>query len=224
MSDAGAHGDSRVSGVDVVDACTGGRGDESRPIRSDPTQRVRALLGNFRLLEAAGACGVIAESLTEDYGHTKPLEWWGALADNARSYRSAIHATRVRGLAGIDEWSHSGDSGSGSDADLVRERKRLGAEYRTWLCEAPGGHAYVAWLGAYVAVAEIDGDRALTNLDRCAAIVREFVDGPELGRELSLYDFLQAAADALALFLRLPEHPLRDVWRFALLPSSLVTS
>jgi hypothetical protein len=181
------------------------------------------LLGNFRLLEAAGACGVIAERLTKDCGPTKPPEWWAALAETARSYRSAIYATNVRGFSGIDEWSHSGDSGSGSDSDLVRERTRLGVEHRKWLCEVPGGQAYVAWLSAYVAVGEIDGDRALTSLDRCAAIVREFVDVPGLGREPSLYEFLQSAADTLALFLPLPEHPLRDMRRFALLPSPLRT-
>ena len=112
----------------------------------------------------------------------------------------------------------------GSDANLLRERTRLGVEHRKWLCELPGGQAYVAWLSAYVAVAEIDGDRALRSLDRCSAIVREFVDVPELGREPSLYDFLQSAADTLALFLPLPEHPLRDVRRFAFLPSPLRTS
>jgi hypothetical protein len=56
------------------------------------------------------------------------------------------------------------------------------------------------------------------------AIVREFVDAPGLGREPSLYEFLPGAADALALFPRFPEHPLRDVRRFALLPSPLLTS
>jgi hypothetical protein len=154
----------------------------------------------------------------------KPPEWWEALAETARTYRSAIHATSARGFAGIDEWSHSGDSGSGSDADLVRERTRLGVEHRKWLCELPGGPAYVAWLSAYIAAGEIDGDRALASLDRCAAIVREFVDVPGLGHEPSLYDFVQSAADALTLFLPLPEHPLRDVRRFALLPSPLRTS
>jgi hypothetical protein len=223
MSDAGAHRDSRVSDADVADACTGGRGDESRSIRSDPAQHVGALLGNFRLLEAAGACGVIAARLTADDAPTKPPEWWEALADSARTYRSAIYATGVQGFSGIDEWSHSGNAGSGSDADLVRERKRLGAEHRKWLCEVPGGHAYVAWLSAYIAVAEIDGNRALASLDTCAAIMQEFVDAPELEREPSLYDFLQGAADALALFLRLPEHPLRDMRRFAFLPFSLPT-
>ncbi len=164
---------------------------------------------------------MIAESLTEDCNPTKPPEWWEALADSVRTYRSAIYGTMVRGFSAIDEWSQSG--ASGSDADLVRERTRLGVEHRKWLCELPGGQAYVAWLSAYVAVAEIDGDRALRSLDRCAAIVREFVDVPELGREPSLYDFLQSAADTLALFLPLPEHPLRDVRRFAFLPSPLRT-
>ncbi len=164
---------------------------------------------------------MIAESLSEDCAPTKPPEWWEALAQSARTYRSAIYATGVQGFSGIDEWSHFGDSGSGRDPDLACERKRLGAEHRRWLCEVPGGHAYLAWLSAYVAVAEIDGDRALSSLDRCAAIVREFVDAPELGRQASLYDFLQSAADTLALVLRLPEHPLRDMRRFAFLPSAL---
>ncbi len=81
----------------------------------------------------------------------------------------------------------------------------------------------MAWLSAYVAVGEFDGDRALSNLNRCAAIAREFVDVPTLGHEPSLYDFLQSAADTLALFLPLPEHPLRDMRRFVLLPSPLQT-
>jgi hypothetical protein len=180
------------------------------------------LLGNLRLLEAAGACGLIAEGLTEECSPTKAPEWWEAVADSARTYRSAIYGTIVRGFSAIDEWSQSG--ATGSDTDLVRERTRLGVEHRKWLCELPGGQAYVAWLSAYVAVAEIDGDRALRSLDRCAAIVREFVDVPELGREPSVYEFLQSAADTLALFLPLPEHPLRDVRRFAFLPSPLRTS
>jgi hypothetical protein len=182
------------------------------------------LLGNFRLLEAAAVCGLIAENLPEAYGPSKPLDWWKALADTARTYRSAIYATSARGYSGIDEWSQSGDLCSGSDADLARERTRLGVEHRRWLCELPGGQAYVAWLSAYIAVGEIDGDRPLESLERCAAIVREFVDVPGLGREPSLYDFLQSAADTLELFLLLAEHPLRDMRRFALLSSPLRTS
>ena len=164
---------------------------------------------------------MIAERLTKNCAPTKPPEWWAALAETARSYRSAIYATNLRGFSGIDEWSHSGDSGTGSDSDLLRERTRLGLEHRRWLCELPGGQAYVAWLSAYVAIGEIDGDRALTSLDRCAAIAREFVDVPGLGREPSLYELLQSAADTLTLFLPVPAHPLRDLRRFALLPSPL---
>ncbi len=74
-----------------------------------------------------------------------------------------------------------------------------------------------------MAVAEIDGERAVSGLERCSAIVREFVDVPGLGRELSVYEFLQSAADALSAFLPLPEHPARDVRRFALLPWALTT-
>ena len=183
-------------------------------------QHVCDLLANLRLLEAAGACGAMARTVTEDDA-SEPPEWWEALGTCARTYRSAIFSASTRGFSAIDEWSRS--EGSANHLDLVRERARLGAEHRRWLCEIPGGQAYVAWLTAYVAVAEIDGERALSSLERCSAIVREFIDVPGLGRELSVYDFLQSAADALTAFLPLPEHPVRDLRRFALLPWALTT-
>ena len=145
------------------------------------------------------------------------------MADSARTYRSAIYGTSVRGFSAIDDWSHAEASGT-TDPDLAGERARLAVEHMKWLCELPGGQAYVAWLSAYVAVAEIDGDRALSHLERCAAIVREFVDVPQLGSEPSVYDFLQGVGDSLGRFLPLPEHPLRDMRRFAFLPSPLRTS
>ena len=197
------------------------RTTSSRSVSGDPTQHVRALLGNFRLLEAAGACGLIAGHPTQDRARNKPPEWWDAVAASARGYRSAVHQTVLKGFSAIDEWSQS--RALGSDAELANERARLNGEHRKWLCEVPGGQAYVAWLSAYVAVAELDGERALRSLDRCAAIVREFVDAPGLGGEPSTYDFLQSAADTLVSCLTLPEHPLRDVRRFAFLPSPLRT-
>jgi hypothetical protein len=162
----------------------------------------------------------MARTVTEDDAN-EPPEWWEALATCARTYRSAIFSTSARGFSAIDEWSRS--EGSANHDDLIRERARLGAEHRRWLCEILGGHAYIAWLSAYVAVAEIDGERAVSSLERCAAITREFVDVPGLGRELSIYDFLQSAADALSVFLPLPAHPVRDVRRFALVPRPLNT-
>lgn len=197
------------------------RGGSDRLIPRDPTDQVRVLLGNFRLLEAAGVCGLIADSLADAYSPDKSAEWWEALAQSARTYRSAIHRTILQGFSAIDEWAHL--EAPGSDADLAGEKARLGAEHRSWLCDLPGGQAYVAWLSAYVAVAELDGERALRSLDRCAAIVREFVDAPGLGAEPSTYDFLQSAADTLGSFLPVAEHPLRDVGRFAFLPRSLRT-
>jgi hypothetical protein len=162
----------------------------------------------------------MARTVTDDDAN-EPPDWWEALATCARTYRSAIFSASTQGFSAIDEWTQS--EKSANHDDLIRERARLGAEHRRWLCEIPGGQAYVAWLTAYVAVAEIDGERALSSLERCSAIVREFIDVPELGRELSVYDFLQSAADALTAFLPLPEHPVRDLRRFALLPWALTT-
>jgi hypothetical protein len=184
----------------------------------DHTQHVARLLANFRLLEGAGACVLIAD---EDRGASKRTEWWTALGDTARSYRSAIDLTTAHGFSAIDAWSQSG--ASGTDWDLAAERVRLGSEHRRWLREIPGGSAYEAWLRAYVAVAELDGGRALKSLEQAAAIVRKFVGAPGLGDEPSTYDFLQSVADTLASFLPLSEHPLRDVRRFALLPPPLRT-
>jgi hypothetical protein len=160
----------------------------------------------------------MARAVTEDNAN-EPPEWWEALGTCARTYRSAIFSASAQGFSAIDEWSQSEESAN--HHDLIRERARLGAEHRRWLCEIPGGQAYVAWLTAYVAVAEIDGERAVSGLERCSAIVQEFIDVPGLGRELSVYDFLQSAANALTAFLPLPEHPVRDLRRFALAPLSL---
>ena len=210
----------RQSLAHVEAARGGGRVDAAGVDRSDPVQHVCELLANLRLLEAAGACGAMARTVTGDNAN-EPPEWWEALGACARTYRSAIFSAGAQGFSAIDEWSQS--EGLANHHDLIRERARLGAEYRRWLCQIPGGQAYVAWLSAYVAVAEIDGERAMSGLERCSAIVREFVDVPGLGRELSVYEFLQSAADALSAFLPLPEHPVRDVRRFALLPWALTT-
>lgn len=188
---------------------------------SDALRHAGALLDNLRLLEAAGVCELISANLTEECRAGKPPEWWKALAGSLRTYRSAIHRSIAHGFSPIDQWSQS--ASAGSDPDLAHEMTRLAAEHRKWLCEVPGGQAYVAWLSAYVAVAEIDGERALRSLDSCAAIARDFVAAPDLGREPSVYDFLQSAANILAVFLPLPEHPLRDMRRFAFRPSPLRT-
>lgn len=71
-------------------------------------------------------------------------------------------------------------------------------------------------------VAEIDDERAVSGLECSSAIVREFIDVPQLGREPSVYDFLQSAANTLALFLPLAERAVSDVRRFALLPPPLL--
>ena len=218
MTDATPPGGRRAPPGDCV--CTTSHGDDSPAIRSDTTTYVAALLGSFRLLEAAGACELIAATVIEPDRTAKPPTWWKAVADAARTYRSAIHNAVGQGFLAIDDWSHLGAS---PDRDLRCERARLRNEHRGWLCAIPGGGAYVAWLSAYLAAAELDGQRALTSLERCTAIAQEFIEMPTLGPEASVYEILQGAADALVLFLPLGEHPLREMRRFAFLPASLQT-
>ena len=194
--------------------------DHGRAIRGDATAHVAALLGSFRLLEAAGACELIAATGIEPQGTAKPPSWWKAVADAARTYRPAIHNVIRQGFSAVDDWSQSGAS---TDRELRQERARLRAEHREWLCAVPGGGAYVAWLGAYLATVELDGQRALTSLERCTAIAQEYLEVPSLGPDASIYAVLQGAADALVLFLPLAEHPIRDMRRFAFLPASLQT-
>ncbi len=189
-------------------------------IQRDPAEHVTALLSNLRLLEAAGACELVGRSLTQECALGKPRVWWEALAATARSYRLAIYATGANGLEAIHDWADPVALDVDA-AELADEKARLAQEYLCWLTEVVGGRAYVAWLAAYVAAAEMDGERAIQNLEDCAAIAREFVDVEGLDQRTSVYDFLQGTANSLPLFLPLTKHPLEDLDRFALLPAPL---
>jgi hypothetical protein len=188
----------------------------------NPVNRVHALLSSFRLLEAAGACTVIADTLSSECRPVRPPVWWETLAADARTYRSMIYSAVVQGVSAIDERAQPTPAPADTH-DLLQERARLALEYSHWLSDVAGGRAYIAWLSAYVAVAEIDGERAIGSLQICSAIVREFLDVPELDGRGSVYEFLQSAADCLPLFLPLQQHPLSDMRRFAYLPSPLRT-
>jgi hypothetical protein len=218
MTDGPAPSDGRDHPAAMVRTTPGG--DHGQSLPGDTTSKVAALLGSFRLLEAAGACELIATTAIE-LGHpSRPPAWWKAVADAARTYRSAIHNVIGQGFDAIDDWSQSGAS---ADLERRRERARLRAEHRHWLCEVPGGGAYVAWLSAYLATVELDGQRTLASLERCTTIAQEFIEAPKPGPEVSVYEILQGAADALVLFLPLDEHPLRDMRRFAFVPAPLRT-
>ena len=208
------------SRADIRDARTGGRLDAARSARSVSVQHVRDALGNLRLLEAAGACSVIARTAIEESANQPPW-WWEALAPAHAHTRSAIFSTSAEGFSGIDEWSQFQDSTT--HHDLIRERTRLGAEHRSWLlCGIAGEPGICRVAERACGVAEIDDERAVSGLERSSAIVREFIDVPQLGREPSVYDFLQSAANTLALFLPLAERAVSDVRRFALLPPPLL--
>lgn len=197
-------------------------GRYSRSIRGTPVDRIQTLLGNFRLLEAAGACELIASGVPGGPPVRKPPSWWEVLAASARSYRSAIYSTGSSGIEAIDDWSHL-LAPEAEPVELSDEKARLALEYRRWLSDVDGGRAYIAWLTAYVAVAELDGERALQSLQDCATIASEFVDAAKMMRWASVYEFLQSTADSLMLFLPVAAHPVRDVRRFTFLPATLRT-
>jgi len=179
----------------------------------DAAERIEAFLAGFRLLEAAGACEIIARQ-SNSAGSSS---WWLGLAATARSYRVALLDAVNHGYRAIEQWAEScsGPTGVGWFAE---ERGRLSLEYEYWLITVPGGGAYVAWLATYVAAADLDGERAVEALRRWGTIAGDFVDISYISLAPSIYEQLQGAADALERFLPLPQHPFSDMRRFALLP------
>ena len=191
----------------------------SGPRRGDyECRHVRLLLNGFRLLEAAGACEVIGSGLErgrdDHWG-----EWWAALATTARAYRLALLDATREGHESVKRWAEV-DLARADAAYFAEERARLSLEYEYWLNVVPGGPAYIVWLSAYVAAAELDGHRVVDALQKWSAIASEFLDTSALAEAPSLYEQLQLAADGLERFLPLPEHALRDMRRFALLPET----
>lgn len=179
---------------------------------------MRLLLTRFRLLEAAGACEGIGsgpERGRDDHGG----EWWSALARTARTYRLALLDAAREGCGSVKRWGEI-DLARADASYFAEERARLSLEYEYWLNVVPGGAAYVVWLSAYVAAAELDGHRVVDALQQWSAIASEFLDASALIAAPSLYEQLQRAADGLERFLPLPEHALRDMRRFALLPET----
>ena len=179
---------------------------------------MRLLLDGFRLLEAAGACEVIGSGL-ERVRDDHRGEWWSALATTARAYRLAVLDAAREGYGSVRRWAEV-DLARADAAYFAEERARLSLEYEYWLNVVPGGAAYVVWLSAYVAAAELDGHRVVHALQQWSAIASEFLDTSALAEAPSLYEQLQLAADGLEHFLPLPEHALRDMRRFALLPET----
>ena len=116
----------RQSPADVGAARGRGRLDAAGVDPSDPVQHVCDLLANLRLLEAAGACGAMARTVTEDDA-SEPPEWWEALGTCARTYRSAIFSASAQGFSAIDEWSQSEGSANHEDLDPGAGAARRGA-------------------------------------------------------------------------------------------------
>ena len=172
------------------------------------------MLIQFRFLEAAGACELLA-GCSQRPNRSESFRWWSALAATARGYRVAVLDAGCDGYPAIEEWAGTCDASYFSE-----ETARLALEHDHWLNVVPGGCAYLAWVGAYVAAAELDGRRAVDALRGCTSIAADFLDVPTVVLAPSVYEQLQLAADALPRFLPLPQHPLTDMRRFAFLPTT----
>jgi hypothetical protein len=184
------------------------------PRQANPSQLIRSLLADFRLLEAAGACELVADNPYSP-NSCDSSKWWSALAATARAYRAAILNAVHDGSGPIAHWAQASTA-----SYFAEETARLSLEHQYWLDAVPGGRAYVAWLTAYVATAELDGRRAVEALRRCAVIATDFLEVSEAPVAPSVYDQLQLSADVLSRFLPLPQHPLRDMRRFAFVPET----
>lgn len=179
--------------------------------RPESYERVRSFLTSFRLLEAAGACEFVARS--RQAPPAQSAQWWSALAASARTYRIAVLNAGHDAPHSISRWAETSACSHFAD-----ESARLSLEYKYWLDDVPGGRAYVAWLSGYIATAELDGHTAAEALHRCASIASDFLDASNIAAAPSLYEQLQLSANVLPRFLPVPQHPLRDMRRFALLP------
>ena len=65
---------------------------------------VRMLLAEFRLLEAADACELLARH-SDPGGGREELEWWSRLAATVRAYRVAMLGTVRDGYGAIKRWA-----------------------------------------------------------------------------------------------------------------------
>jgi hypothetical protein len=175
---------------------------------------VRSFLTEFRLREAARAAEFVARCPPPAMSSER-LGWWAALAAVARTYRVAISDAARDIEVAISKWAEASAA-----SYFAAETERLSLEFEYWLDVVPGGRAYVAWLSAYVATAELDGHAAGVGLRRWSMIASDFLDVADVVRAPSLYEQMQGAADALERFLPLPQHPLRDMRRFAFLPET----
>jgi hypothetical protein len=177
------------------------------------------LINNFRLLELAGAADQIAHQRAGSLG----AQLWLRYAQTARNY----HA-----------WIARGDFDSGAFlgiSDIGGDFTRIISEIASW---APEG-SYLHFLGAYEAMASLDGERMIrelkavverldpaaenVSLDRARAYFAA-LDSPNLPAELiSSYEVMQIVADILGPALGLKNHAFEDIQRFALRPGFAVT-
>lgn len=193
----------------------------------DSEAGLHILINNFRLLELAGAANQIAHQRAE----ASEARFWLSYAQAARNYHSWI----VTG--DFDRYTLLGFS----DPEASGDRQFFAgivSEIASWVPEKSFRGSYLHFLGAYEAMASLDGDRMVRELKAVverldprednAALdgVRSYfaaLDSPGLfGEVLSSYEAMQIVADVLGPALGLENHAFEDVRRFALRPGFAV--
>lgn len=203
-----------------------------RPVgRQASLARIDALLRNLRLLEAAGACEVMAEEGGTD---GRSSEWWRVLAEMSRNLRCALGSWAWPAASAMEalKIKHSQPAAE----DIGEELDRVKAEIQRWTEGLAGGLAYAVFAQAYAYFMELDGERGVRSLMRSLeaselrsplpATEKDLLSSlrhQELGRALpdgpiSSYQALQCVADYMTELFSLPVHALTDIQRFAVRP------
>jgi hypothetical protein len=214
--------------------------DKSSTFEEKAMADLDILINNFRLLELAGA----AEQIAHQGEESPEALLWLAYAEAARNYHSWIS------VGDFDNYALLAISDPGAGAGGGREFfEAIISEIALWTPELSFRGSYLHFLGAFEAMASLDGERMVRELK---AVVERLdpreermsldkvrwyftaLDSPPLIGEvitsnhtvdevLTLYQAMQVVADELGLALSLENHAFEDIRLFALRPGFAVS-
>jgi len=198
------------------------------------------LINNFRLLEVAGA----AEQLAQQTEGSPEASLWLAYAEAARNYHAWISA------GDFDNYVLLSISDPGSRlSDSRKFFEGITSEIVSWTPELSFRGSYLHFLGAYEAMANLDGERMVRELnavverldpreertsldgvrgffdalDSPSTVGEVIISGHTVDEVMSSYQAMQVVADELGPALGLETHAFEDLKRFALRPGFTVS-